>query len=220
MTSYEFTALFIGGCQLLVGLLVWAGIDRKMLGNAVPEISPRNKLLGLLLVGGLGFSGVGFYRTVSKPTNPENVESRVRSWLDAFRFNVHDDPSDDAYFRLIVNMENGNKITIGRFKGYDQFILLRAALVPDAQASAVLTKLPYDQAQELAEDIVTEMARAKMAFTNTAPPFSHMLLERRIPISDALTENVLLNQIDAMDYAMVLVRNTITRWRRTSKMAR
>jgi hypothetical protein len=176
-----------------------------MLGKA--EMSPRNKLVGLLLIGGLAFCGAGFYRTIPKATNPNTVESRVRSWLGSFRLNVQDAPSEDAYFRIIVSKENGNKITVARLKERDRYIVLQGTIAPSEQDRAVLGKLSHDEAEQLRDELVAEMARARISHTGILLPFGNVTLEKRIPITDELTEDVLIGQIDDLDSTLVLFRD-------------
>jgi hypothetical protein len=44
----------------------------------------------------------------------ENIESLVRLWLDNFRLGVRNDPNPETFFRLIVTMDSGTKLVVGR----------------------------------------------------------------------------------------------------------
>jgi hypothetical protein len=60
-------SLLLAGLQVLIGALFWFGIDAKVLKNKVGEMTPRNKLVTILIVGSFLFSGFGFYKTLEAP---------------------------------------------------------------------------------------------------------------------------------------------------------
>ncbi len=60
-------SLVIGGGQLLVALLIWAGLDMKAIRKLWPDVKEmnlsRSKLILVLILGGLVFSGYGFFQS-------------------------------------------------------------------------------------------------------------------------------------------------------------
>jgi hypothetical protein len=52
--------------QFVLALLLWMGLDIKVLHGRVKEMPSRNKWIGLLILGGFIFSGFGFYRASMK----------------------------------------------------------------------------------------------------------------------------------------------------------
>jgi len=59
--------LLIGAGQLLLALLWFLNIDRAYVAKRIPNIRVRSAVIYLLIIGGLAFSGFGFYLANKRP---------------------------------------------------------------------------------------------------------------------------------------------------------
>ncbi len=71
------TAAFIGLGQLVISLLIWSGVDAKLLGRHLMPLMNRNKLILIFFIGGLGFSTYALYRTIVVAQASKNEISRT-----------------------------------------------------------------------------------------------------------------------------------------------
>lgn len=169
-------------------------------------------LAGSALIGVILFTIMGLAELRSRErVTVDNVATKVRSWIDNFQLSVRTNPLPEAYFRYEVTMRNGNVVVVARPKERDRYIVIAGRLVSDAPTIETLSHLSVDQRQELLADMIAEMARSKVTFSNMQVPPQNIVLEHRLPISDSLTEAVLLGAIDDMDSAMALIQATVAK---------
>lgn len=145
-----------------------------------------------------------FVSDQSSKTSIDNVESRLRGWLDSFGLTVQkrNDTTATEFFRYGIVMTNGDRIDITRLRERDRYIVLYSHIVfPQSEWS----KFTPAQLQQVSGAISLELARARVGYTSTKP-HSDWLLEKRIPISPTLSEGELIAAIDGMDSAMVSVQ--------------
>jgi hypothetical protein len=141
-------------------------------------------------------------------TTVENVQEKVRSSLENFRLTVRNDPDKSSYFKYVVTLKNNNKVSILRPKDKENYLVLKATLVPDTTTKNVLDKFSEIQHSELLIQLMAEASKRDVTI-NIEPNLEGIQLEKRIPITAELTEYVLIETIDYMDGTMVLLRNTI-----------
>jgi hypothetical protein len=140
----------------------------------------------------------------SAKTTTDNVEHRVRDWLDAFRLKVQNSPAEAFIFQYTVTMGNGDLINVTRAKERPNYVIVHSRL--QLNADGIKKKLSAAQTERLIQDMTNEAARAKINSAVVKTSLSEVYLEKRILITGALTEDVLINAIDEMDYAVTLLR--------------
>jgi hypothetical protein len=159
--------------------------------------------------------GVGALRLIAIPfpdrtqlVTSDNVEALVVGWLDHFRLNVRNEPMEGSFFRRVVTMPNGNAIAISRTRVQDHYVLLDAGLRPTDDDQRMLAKLTPQGTAELVDEMRLEAARLETNCTVTSNPIQ-AVFEKRIPITNALTEDLFIGKIDEMDSAEVAVQETV-----------
>jgi len=75
--SNEQVNILIGAGQLLLAVLLFFGVDATFLRKIMP-INAHPVIIGTLLIGGLVFSGYGFYRTLHKSSTKDWNKQRTR----------------------------------------------------------------------------------------------------------------------------------------------
>jgi hypothetical protein len=145
-------------------------------------------------------------------TTTDNVESRVRSWLDDFRLTVaRSTNSSTDYWRYTVHMPNTNNIEVARLKERDSYVTIFATIY---LAPADVAKIPKDKLDTFRTTLFLEAGRAGVGFSmsldSVSPKSVTMYLEKRVPITTALAEDALVSSIDRIDTAMLLLRTEMT----------
>ena len=143
-------------------------------------------------------------------TTTDNVQERVRSWLDNFGLTVQNIPAEGMLFSYNVTMRNGNQIQVARSKKLDRYVILTSGIQSSAQEKKMLSKLSKTESDHLEEDLIREAARAKTAFINLVSPYDNVILEKRVPITASLTEATLIETLDEMDSTLVVLKATTT----------
>ena len=145
-----------------------------------------------------------FAKEEADRTTVDNIEGRVREWLDNFGLTVRkrSDTASAEFFRYVVTMRNDDKIELVRPRNRDHYIVLVSRLVFPAEEWRRLTPAQIDKA---ASAITLELTRGRVTFT-TNPPYSEWSLERRIPIAPNLSERDLIRAVDEMDSTIASVQ--------------
>ena len=143
-------------------------------------------------------------------TNPQNVQERVRLWIDNFGLTNQSIPDPQAYFRYMVTLANGNQLVIGRYRAKEQYLVIDSAIRATEPEKEFLKKLPKNRVDRLQAEMIEEAARAKIGFQNLTVPYENANLEKRVPITSDLTEASFMASIDELDSAVIALKATYT----------
>lgn len=136
-------------------------------------------------------------------TDLENIESEVHRWLDNFRVTVKNDPITEAYFRFIVTLDSGTKVVVGRPRGeLSGYILVRGEVILGPEDQKMIAALSQDEVADLLLELRLELARAKVGYSGLALPIDTIAIFKRIPISEALTEDAFFNKLEEVEAAL------------------
>ncbi len=164
---------------------------------------------GLVAFAAIAVGIVGLRNIRSGPkarTTTRNAESQIRSWLDNFRVAVQNDPNQDTYFRLVATMPSSVKIIIGRLKGeLDGYVMFRAEITPSAEEQRQIADLSRVEAERMLLEVRLELARLGVTYSGLTLPVSTIALMKRLPISDALTEDLFIDRLDQMEAAVGVI---------------
>ena len=142
----------------------------------------------------------------SSITTTENIQEKVRIWLEDFQIPNQNNLDNNAYFSYIVTFDNGNKMNIARLKTKDHYVVIAARI----ELEPLINKLPQIQREKLLFQIMSEVAKQRIAFSTKIS--GEIYLFKRIPIVAELTEDAFIGGIDDMDSAMLIVRMISTEW--------
>jgi hypothetical protein len=134
--SNEQINILIGTGQFLLALLIFFGLDAKWIKRLIGQMDRKSKWPILLILGGLTFSGYGYYRTMQPvypaTLTPSDIETRVKTWLEASRASVkkiEDNPK--SHFILEATLENGHRVTIFQPVQRDHFLVIETSVGVD-----------------------------------------------------------------------------------------
>jgi hypothetical protein len=136
--------------------------------------------------------------------NLKNIERCVRDWLDNFRYSVQKSPLPTAYFRFLVTVDSGTKMYIGRPReSFEDYILIRSEIKPTDAECQSIENLSEENRKLLILHIRLEMERRHLGYSNLGWPTSDpIVIFKRIPIREILTEHEFIAAIDEVEAAV------------------
>jgi hypothetical protein len=200
----------VGG---IVKILEYCGVTMKQTAKSnTSKGTPDQRKLWvpvLLAIVALVLSAVGFYVSASSAPSidTDNIEGHVKEWLDHFHFVVQSEPVEGTYFRRVIILPNGNRISVMRTKGErDKYLTIGVTLKTTDEEKALWDKLSDAQMADLVTRMTLEAARSKTTYSYTTKPFI-MFMEKRIPITNTLTESTAIGAIEDLDSTTVAVQD-------------
>ena len=158
------------------------------------------------------------------PTTVENIESRAMKWLHNLRLTVKNDPNPETYFRFAVTTDGGVVLYLGRPRDHlSGYLFIWANMKATPEEVSIVASLSEEEKLEGMLAVQLEFSRARIGYSglDSVTGFS---IHKRIPISESLTEDTLINtiwEIEAvMNSAKVLNMMTTQRHRLSSNEAR
>jgi hypothetical protein len=142
----------------------------------------------------------------------DNIKENVEAWSLGLGMSVEKIPDPESYFRFTVTYKNGLKVGIrrARDKDHDQYLDFGTIVTPSPEEEIVLRKFTKEQSQQLADELVLELARAKIGYRLIAQPpvFQGVILDKPVPIT-GLNRDVFIGYLDEMQSDLVLTEQKI-----------
>jgi len=121
------------------------------------------------------------------------------------------DEAPDPYFAIkIVPKTEDMVVFVMRLRSFPHYIIMQATLELGTQHKATWAKLSPAQKMQLLEQLRIEMNRCRVV--NDIPidlAKNKITLERRLPITDELTEDAFVKQIEGFRSDLYLARDTM-----------
>jgi hypothetical protein len=152
----------------------------------------------------------------------ENIEANMKVWADEYGLGVTRAPSPppDSFFAYGVTLANSNQLLIFRSKAKPKQLQLQVIMSFSQEHQTTFAKLSKEQSANFMQEIVLELARAKIGYTiSTAipivqgtqvSPFSPQMqitIMKTLPLSGTLDEDMFVRGVDEMDSAISMVRS-------------
>jgi len=138
-----------------------------------------------------------------------NIETHVRDWADHLRLAVRRGDSADAYLVFVISLSNGHEVAVSRNKTRDRYLTFEGAIQVSPEHRDVISHLPADQAAQLMDEVLLEMARSRLNFSLVGRPLQSVHIVKSVPIGNGLTEDVFAASIDEIDGGMFVARESI-----------
>jgi hypothetical protein len=132
-------------------------------------------------------------------TTPDNIEEKVRVWLDRTNLTMKKDPTPKTYFRYIVTTDAGRKIILGRvIDESPDYLQFRAEITTTEAEKTELREFGQNETTRLNLELQLELARAQIGYTglNAIDGFA---IHKKIPITHALTEDQVIRCVWEME---------------------
>jgi hypothetical protein len=206
---------------------VWQGIltnwlaDLLVLGAGIMLALAKAKNWGwaspaLYGLGGCASMAVLLFALLNFPAKritTDNIEGNIRSWLTSFGYGfVPLEPCPiPAHFCLRVTLPSGRPVNVIRPNQLDHYIVFIGEVTVSPEHQALLTRMSHDEATRVTRDIGVELAQFKLGFNEMGVPVQAIELEKRVPITNAMTEDAFLQSVGEMDTAELLAIQTLLR---------
>lgn len=192
-------------------------------GKGAPWVTPlmyglgASALVFAMLVGLVSLSSLSYFsRRVKPQVTSDNVETKIKDWLYTFGASINKlstSEAPDTIFAMRARPKgSGIPITIQRPRDIPHYVVIQAAITLGPEEKTLRAMLSKRQIQELDLELQAEMARAKIGYQPLKPSASlldGLLVERRIPITDDLTEDAFMQRFEEVQYDIAVANSTM-----------
>jgi len=192
----------------LVAMLVFFGIDAKTIGKAWQAMSTHYVFAILAAAFFLIFVTASYYLWQSSRITPENVEPRIREWLDAFSLGIRRLTEPAHHFAYEVTAHTGIPLVVLRTRDHPRYISLISTVGLGPNHKVLFDKLSEPDKTRFRNELVLEAAKAKIGY-QTDSTFEKITIEKRLPITRDLTEANLIDGIGEIHFSALVIINTI-----------
>jgi hypothetical protein len=135
---------------------------------------------------------------IKEVVNEQNIESKIRDWLDTFnvkvqKISVVDHP--DVYFGFLVTYEDGKKVAVSRSKALGHYLTIEASVAVSTEQKMALEKLTQPERDIFWEKLTLELSSSRVR-AHGQWPLDLITVNRLIPINKDLTESILIDRLD------------------------
>lgn len=138
----------------------------------------------------------------------ENVESHVKQWLETFNYGIRKLPLDpnNVHFGYIATNQQNRKIIISRRREFEHYLIVQANVLIGDEHRKRMEGLSPQESEAFQRRLILDLTRLRLGFsTNLGGPLTTITLEKRIPITDYLTEALFIQTLDDLDTAELFV---------------
>ena len=135
----------------------------------------------------------------SDRTTADNIEMKLRSWLDRTQLTVQNSPTPETLFRLIVTTDAGRKVIVGRPKeGKPDYLHFRAEITTTEADRKELDLLSEGERNQLMLELKLGLARARVGYSGLTS-LDGLAIFKSIPITHSLGEHEVILSIWEME---------------------
>jgi len=143
---------------------------------------------------------------------PENVQEKIREWLDTFELQVGRISPPNCHFGWQVTLRNGVIMWLLRTTGRERYITFLATVAAtEGQIIAFNNFLPEDRLR-FWRDLYFETSRSKITALrnpNNTNVLSRFTVEYLLPITSDLSEATVIQTVRDLDFSVYIVRNAL-----------
>jgi hypothetical protein len=191
-----------------VAILGFFGVDANALRTAVQGMRAHSVFLVLSFVSLIIFiTGLYLLRKRSQIT-PENVEPRIREWLDAFSLGTRVLSEPAHHFAFEVRAHTGIPLVVLRTREHPRYITLISRIGLGSEHRDLLNKLSKSDRARFGHELVLEAAKSKIGYQADST-FEDVTIQKRLPITSDLSEANLIDGISEIHFSALVIMNKI-----------
>jgi len=137
----------------------------------------------------------------------QNVESHVREWLDAFGLGIRRLSDPTCHFAFEVTPSTGIPLGVTRTREHDHYITIMTRIAIGASHRAWYDQLSQSKKDQFLRELRLEASKAKIAFVSD--PALNLIIEKRLPITNAFTEADLIDGIGEVNFSAIIIIETV-----------
>jgi hypothetical protein len=168
----------------------------------------------LLFVVSLGLSLAGLVSSLPgrdalrDELKSENLEMTVKNWLSPFGYGFLDKQNDQMYFAFQATNVPSHPVLIGREKSHGEYLNVGGIVTISPVHQAIISKLPMERIRQIDEDVTIGLSLLKLNYTESVSS-GVIEFEKRLPITNTLTQDVFVGAVEDTTAAENLVIDTI-----------
>lgn len=225
MGGYQNIYISIGLLSVAGILVAWALFSTlRSVWKEVSNLSEAKKTLGFIIVTLLIMSSVltsimahkisqwkspeQNQNILNEALKPEKIKATVEQWL--FKFRIPFSPGEDVAnfdFQLKVNLPGDDILYVGKTRQNQQYLTIQS-LLKIIEPQKLQKTLQKKQLNQITRNLRIEIDRLHLEYSDVDMP-QRIKLERRLPITNNLTEDVFISAIGEMMSAVDLIKQTL-----------
>ena len=116
-----------------------------------------------------------------RPVTPEEIETMIRSWLDAAKYSVRRDPQPNTHFQLRAEMETpqGQRfpLSVAYIVGNEPIITVALKVVLAEDQRSALANLDIQNYNEFLYNLQLELLRMGLSYQGLTKPLSEIIIQ-------------------------------------------
>src|SRR6266545_3857299 len=194
------------GC--LASVLGFFGIDVKAVEKPWDAMTTHSVLALLSIVFFLIFVAASYYLWQNSRITPENVEPRIREWLDAFSLGTRVLNEPAHHFAFEVMAHTGIPLAVLRTREHPRYITLLSKIGLGPEHKGLFDRLSPPDQKRFRIELMLDAAKAKIGY-QADPTFENFSIEKRLPITSDLSEANLMDAVGEIHFSALVLLNAI-----------
>jgi hypothetical protein len=142
--------------------------------------------------------------------NVANLESTLRDWSDAAGYSFKRISDDTAVFHFSITASNNIPLDVVRLKIRERYIVIQSTLTLGAEQRTAYNAMSVLEKNKLVLDLRMELLRQKVAYLNLDAKLDHFGFQKKIPITEDLTEQQFSDSIEEVTSIAILIRQFVS----------
>jgi hypothetical protein len=211
MSHWKPKLLAAGGFLLaIINWLAFFGIDAKTLRDQMT--AHYFFLIFAVVCSGICFSGIYYWWRNSR-TTPQNIQSRLREWLERFQLSTRRITPEQTHFGWEVVLPSTLLVWLLRTHQHERYLTVIATVTPPQAQTAAFSQLSPDDKTAFWRALFLEASRSRFNFTRWSHEnIERFTIENRLPITRDFSESDIIEALREMDFAASFLYNTILFW--------
>jgi hypothetical protein len=151
---------------------------------------------------------VGHPRPSTAAITPQNVESKITEWVDAFGLARQKLSDPSCLFAYKVSLLTNVPVLVLRTKDHDHYLTLISNVGFTPEQKTLFDNLSEPQKQAFIREMRLEAAKAKIATSLDRESYLWNI-EKRVPITSQLTEADLLDNLGEVNFSALILIDTM-----------
>ena len=140
----------------------------------------------------------------------ENLEETIRGWADNFGWGSRPLQIEDALVAFEVTLLNNTvHVAVVQFERLNGFLSIAVNVVLSNEQREEFSNLEQHVATQLLRTLRIEMSRMGIDWENIEAPLTRVTLQKKLPITDSLSQHEFLSTVSQINHARILYSETI-----------
>ena len=134
---------------------------------------------------------------LNEPLQPDHIKDTLKGWLSSFGFGSMEIQDPAAEFVLNSNLPSGLRVNAWKSKQWPNYIIISANVIVADEHRKLLMQLSPKQQRQTLRDL--QMVIDQSNLQSGSISLGEIKLQKRLPITNSLTEDVFIRTVTAME---------------------